>query len=102
MTNYKHFLWFAPTLLVVAVIVTFGLAFPIPAHATEISLVDEEKIEVRKQEEHSLKQQDKSYNQQAKVLAEQYKKNAKLVEEQGGDPQPLLDAAAYFEDQSKI
>jgi hypothetical protein len=33
-------------------------------------------------------------------MAEQYKRMAKLVASQGGDPQPLLGAAAYFENQA--
>ena len=102
MTNDKHSLWFAPILLVVAVTVALGATASISAHATEISLADEKKIKIRKKEEHGLKKQVRSYNQQAKVLAKQYKKTAKLVERQGGDPRPLLDAAAYFEGQSKI
>lgn len=102
MTNCKHTLWFAPVLLLVSVIVIFGVASPNLAYASEISLSDENKIKVRKKEEQSLKRQDKSYSQQAKALAKHYKKTAKLIKKQGGDPKPLLDAAAYFEDQSKI
>jgi len=102
MTNHKHSLWFAPTLLVVAALVTFGVASPISAHATEISLTNEKKIKIRKEQELRLKKQNKLHFRQTKALAEQYKKTAKLIKRQGGDPQPLLDAAAYFEDQSKI
>ena len=102
MTNHKHSLWFAPTLLVVAALVTFGVASPISAHATEISLTNEKKIKIRKEQELRLKKQNKLHFRQTKALAKQYKKTAKLIKRQGGDPQPLLDAAAYFENQSKI
>lgn len=102
MTNYKYSLWFTLTLLVVALIVMLGTAASISAHATEILLADEEKIKVRKEEEHSLKKEDKLYSRQAQALVQQYKNTAKLVKSQGGDPQPLLDAVDYFKTQSNI
>jgi hypothetical protein len=58
-------------------------------------------IEIRKEEERSLKKQDKLYTQQAQARADQYTQMAKLVASSGGDPKPLLDAAAYFENESK-
>jgi hypothetical protein len=58
-------------------------------------------IEIRKEEERSLKKQDKLYTQQAQARADQYAQMAKLVASSGGDPKPLLDAAAYFENESK-
>lgn len=102
MSYSNHSLWSEPALLIVAVAVTAGAGTPISAQAANISQVDQQKIIViRKEEEQRLQKQDKSYTQQAKMLAEQYQETAKLVESQGGDPQPLLDAAAYFEAKSK-
>lgn len=156
MTTYKHLLWLAPAVLIVAVIVMVGVDTPMSLlQTTETSQTDqknnqyikqievrnEEKsslknheikqtevqnveesglknqeikqvevrkedqeikqIEIRKEEEHSLKKQDKFYTQQAKALAEKYENTAELVARNGGDPKPLLDAAAYFENESK-
>ncbi len=102
MTNYKDSIWFTPALLIVTVTVTLVAGVPI-AHATETAQVDdEEKIEIRVEEEETLKEQDTAYARQAKILAEQYRERAELVADQGGDPKPLLDAAAYFEEQSRI
>lgn len=58
-------------------------------------------IEIRKEEEQRFKKQDKFYAQQAKAQAEQYENMAKVVARNGGDPKPLLDAAAYFDKESK-
>jgi predicted S18 family serine protease len=58
-------------------------------------------IEIRKEEEQRLKKQDKFYTQQAKAQAERYENMADIVARNGGDPKPLLDAAAYFENESK-
>jgi hypothetical protein len=58
-------------------------------------------IEIRKEEEQRFKKQDKLYAQQAKAQAEQYENMANIVARNGGDPKPLLDAAAYFENESK-
>jgi hypothetical protein len=58
-------------------------------------------IEIRKEEEQRFKKQDKFYAQQAKAQAERYENMAKIVASNGGDPKPLLDAAAYFENESK-
>lgn len=102
MATYKHSLWSAPALLIIAVAVTAGAGAPLSAHAAKISQANQQKIIViRKEEERRLKKQNKSYTQQAKAQAKQYKQAAKLVARQGGDPKPLLDAVAYFEAQSK-
>jgi hypothetical protein len=58
-------------------------------------------IEIRKEEEQRFKKQDKFYAQQAKAQAERYENMADIVARNGGDPKPLLDAAAYFESESK-
>jgi hypothetical protein len=56
---------------------------------------------IRKENEEKSKARDPLYSQQAASLAKQYKETAAMVARQGGDPQPLLGAAAYFERQSK-
>lgn len=58
-------------------------------------------VEIRKEEEHRLKKQDKLYSQQAKALASRYEETAKMVASNGGDAKPLLDAAAYYENEAK-
>ena len=64
---------------------------------------------IRKEEEHKLKkgkgvregreqgEENLSYSQQAKSLAERLRESAAIVAQQGGNAQPLLDAAAYFD-----
>jgi DNA mismatch repair ATPase MutS len=157
MTTYKHLLWLAPAVLVIAVIVIVRIDTPIMSSlpTTEISQPDPKsnqnvkqveirneensglknqqlkqievqneeqsglknqaikhvevrkedqeikQIEIRKQEEQRLKKQDKFYAQQAKAQAERYENMADIVARNGGDPKPLLDAAAYFENESK-
>lgn len=56
---------------------------------------------IRKENETKFRERDPLYPQQAASLAKQYKETAAMVARQGGDPQPLLDAAAYFERQSR-
>jgi hypothetical protein len=70
----------------------------------------EEQInKIRKEEEHKLKkgkgiregreqgEENSHYPQQAKLLAERLRESAAIVAQQGGNAQPLLDAAAYYE-----
>lgn len=56
---------------------------------------------IRKENDDRLKSQEPMYPRQAKSLARQYNETAEIVARQGGDPQPLLKAAAYFESQSE-
>ncbi|MFI3185810.1 MAG: hypothetical protein QX198_07490 [Methylococcaceae bacterium] len=67
----------------------------------KLAQTEQKAIDIRKEEEQRLKKLDKSYAQQAKMLAKRYQETAKLIKNQGGDPQPLLDAAAYFNVDSK-
>lgn len=101
MANHNYSLWSVPTLLIAVITVTVGAGVPISAQAATISLTNQKKIEVQKGEEARLKKMDPSYKNQAIALANQYKKTAKLVKSRGGDPKPLLDAAAYFDNQAK-
>ena len=64
-------------------------------------LKDVDKVKVRGNEERRLASLDKDYGKQMKNLAKQYKETAKTVKDQGGDPQPLLEAAAYFDGLAK-
>jgi len=103
MSYYKYSFWLVPVLLIAAIAITLlGAGSSISAHAAKITLSDEKKSKIRKEEEHGLKKADKLYSRQAKALAQQYNTAAKLVAKQGGDPQPLLDAADYFKNQSKL
>ena len=62
---------------------------------------EEHRRKIRKENDEKSKAREPLYPQQAASLAKQYKETAAMVARQGGDPQPLLDAAAYFERQSK-
>ena len=105
-------------LLVVAVIVATGAAASGPAHATEevpgLASAKEKANEtpqqndneknrkkIREENDRELKAREPLYPQQARSLAKHYKETAAIVARQGGDPQPLLGAAAYFESQCK-
>lgn len=104
MAYYKHFLWSAPAMLVAALTVAVGTGAPIVAHAaeqTQDQANEQKKIKVRKEEEVRVKKEDPSYNEQVMTLAKQYEATAKRVASQGGDPKPLLDAAAYFASQAQ-
>ena len=57
---------------------------------------------IREANDLKLKAQEPLYAEQAKSLAEQYRETAQVVARQGGNPQPLLDAAAHFENQSEV
>ncbi len=102
MSNHNHFLWSASALLIAAMAVTFGTSTPLSAQTTEKFLTDEEKVGLRIEDETKLKDEDTAFTRQANAQASQYRKTAAIVKSQGGDPKPLLDAAAYFEDQARI
>jgi hypothetical protein len=62
---------------------------------------EENRRRIRKENDAKSNARELYYPQQAASLAKQYKETAAIVARQGGDPQPLLDAAAYFESLSK-
>ena len=62
---------------------------------------EEHRRKIRKENDEKSKAREALYPQQAASLAKQYRETAAIVARQGGDPQPLLDAAAYFERQSQ-
>ena len=105
MKYYIHSLRTALASLIVAMIVTIGAGLPISAHAaTDTDKAkaesEEKKVKIRKEDERNLKGKDSFYVQQAKALAEQYRETAVMVAQQGGNPQGLLKAAAYFQSQA--
>ncbi len=59
MSKYNYSRWHIPGFLVVAVAITFSAAAPLSAQAQVAtrSPADEEKIEIRKEEEHTLKKE---------------------------------------------
>ena len=62
---------------------------------------DENRKRVRKANDFKLKTGEPLFPKQAKLLAKGYKETAEIVARKGGDPKPILDAAAYFESQSE-
>jgi uncharacterized membrane-anchored protein YhcB (DUF1043 family) len=67
-------------------------AFMAAAFADESAIAsDIEKLKVMKEKEKN------QIDQQENNFAEQYRKTAELVKKQGGDPRPLLEAAALYE-----
>jgi hypothetical protein len=61
---------------------------------------EENRRKIRKESDVKSKTREQYYPQQAALLAKGYKETARIVARNGGDPQPLLDAAAYFESHS--
>jgi len=103
MANDTNRFWSVASLLIVtAALVLSSVGPPGTAYAErKMSLTEKKKLEIRREEESSLKKQDARYQKQAKSLVQQYRQAASRVAREGGDPQPLLDAAAYFENQPK-
>ena len=81
--------------------ITSGAGALTAAYAAPQALPDQEKAQVRKEDERRLKKVDKDYAKQAKAQAKYYEKLAKDVKKAGGNAQPLLDAAAYFDSEAK-
>ncbi len=107
MINYIHSLRTILALLIVVMTVTISAGHSTSVHAAkdEISKVpqvnEQRKFKIRKDEERALRVKDRLYTKQANSLANQYLQTAKIVKEQGGDPQPLYAAAAYFRSQAE-
>ena len=100
--------------LIAAVAITIGIGTPLPVHAaaeqaaaqandkSQQAKDENNRKKIREANDLKLKAQEPLYAEQAKSLAEQYKETAQIVARQGGNPQPLLDAAAHFESQSEV
>jgi hypothetical protein len=71
------------------------------AYAGKKPLTDQERTQLRKQEGGRLKGLDENYATQAEAQAKYYKKLANEVKKSGGNAQPLIDAAAYFDSEAK-
>jgi hypothetical protein len=80
--------------------VTIVAGAPTPAYAAKKTPTEVERTQLRKQEEGGLKELDENYATQAEAQAEYYKKLANEVKKSGGNAQPLLDAAAYFDSEA--
>lgn len=100
-----------PILLVIAfsifwtaAVPTQTLAQPIFGKASEAARQDDGGSEkkIRKITDLTLKAREASFRQQARSLARGYRETAEMVASQGGDPKPILDAAAYFERQAEV
>ena len=92
----------APTLALLLIAgITSGAGALTAAYAAPKDLSSQEKVQVRKADERRLKKLDKDYAKQAKAQAQYYAKLAKEVQKAGGNAQPLLDAAAYFDSEAK-
>jgi len=103
MTNSNQILW-SKTALLVAAMLAIGMCMPINAAYADTtnSLANEQaKMKVRMEEEHKLMKKDSTYKKHNLAMAQHYADSAKLVERQGGDPKPLLDAADYFAKQAE-
>jgi hypothetical protein len=130
MKHYIHSLRTVLALLIITIAMMIGTGLPISVHAAEGQKPDnpgkseaapghnkdesEEQInKIRKEEEHKLKkgkgiregreqgEENSFYPQQAKSLAERLRESAAIVAQQGGNAQPLLDAAAYFDKEAQ-
>jgi hypothetical protein len=62
---------------------------------------DENRKKTQQGNDLKLKRHEPLFPEQAKSLAKGYRETAKMLVEQGDDPKPVLDAAAYFEKQSE-
>jgi hypothetical protein len=97
-------------LALLAVAITIGAGTPLAAYAAagQANLKPEQandennRKKIREANDLKLKAQEPFYSEHAKALAEQYKETAEIVASQGGNPQPLLDAAAHLESQSEL
>ena len=67
---------------------------------TSSQMEDENRKKIREANDLKLKAREPLFREQTKSLAKNYRETAKTIAEQGGDPKPVLDAAAYFEKQS--
>src|SRR5690349_10267499 len=93
-------------LIVVGVMMTAAIPGLTQAAPADQALTAQQKADERRKigqsNDFKLRGQDSAFPQQAKALAEQYRETAQRIASQGGNPQPLLDAAANLENQSDV
>ena len=97
------------SLIVAMAFITAGVpaqiqaATPAAAAATaKVPLKADDKRKIGEANDLKLKARDPAYAEQAKALAEQYRETADMVARNGGNAQPLIDAAAKLENQSEV
>ncbi len=107
--NNIHSIRTLPALLIVAFSASIIAGTPVPAYAasekageTTRQADDEYREKIRTMNDLRQKAQDPLFPEQAKSLAKDYKATAEIIARQGGDPKPILDAAAYFENQAEL
>lgn len=91
-----------------AVAITITLGGPLAVHAAAGQANDKSqqandennRKKIREANDLKHKAKDPLYAERAKALAEQYRETAENVARQGGNPHPILDAAAYFQSQA--
>lgn len=98
-----------PVLLVIAFSLAFIAAMPVKAQAilekTDSAVQQndgESSKKIRKMTDLTLNAREASFRGQARSLAKGYRETAEIVARQGGNPKPILDAAAYFERQAEV
>lgn len=72
------------------------------AATAKVPLKADDKRKIGEANDLKLKAREPSFPEQAKALAEQYRETAGMVARNGGNAQPLLDAAAKLENQSEV
>lgn len=98
----RHALWSASSLallLIGGVAIDAGAATL--ARAPNRTLTKDATMAVRKQGEKQVKKLDKTYARQARALAQHYRRLAQEVRRSGGNVQPLLNAAAYYDGEGR-
>jgi hypothetical protein len=98
-----------PVLLVIAFSLIFIAAIPAKAQIIPEKTGDaiqqndsESGKKIRKMTDLTLNAREASFRGQARSLAKGYRETAEIVARQGGNPKPILDAAAYFERQAEV
>jgi hypothetical protein len=97
-------------LALLAMAITIGAGTPLMVHAAsgqadskpQQANDENNRKKIREANDLKLKAQEPFYSEHTKALAEQYKETAEIVARQGGNAQPILDAAAHLESQSAL
>lgn len=107
--NSIHLIRTLPVLLVAAFSASSIADTPVPPHVASKKIdeasqqaTDKNGKNIRKMNDFRQKAREPLFPTQAKSLAKGYKETAEIVARQGGNPKPILDAAAYFESQPEL